>query len=102
MCEASTSAALIGDATPLWQRGGNKVRHIRGIFIDEEGTAQAPIATPTLEQIANKTDLEAERFPPHGYPAAGSFYVCPMCTKYKTKDPAAMKTHLYREQNYKP
>lgn len=77
------------------------MRHIRGIFIDEEGTAQAPIATPTLEQITNM-DPEDGRFPPHGYPAPGSYYVCPLCAKYKTKDPVAMKTHLCKEQNYKP
>ncbi|XP_075218375.1 uncharacterized protein LOC142323088 [Lycorma delicatula] len=91
------SPNIKGNAAPLWRKDKKRVRHIRGILLDD----QAWKPRQNKDFLGNEMLEEEGKFGPFGYPAAGGYYVCPRCNKYKTKNKADMQNHLYRELEYK-
>lgn len=83
---------------PLWRKDKKRVRHIRGILLED-----LPWKPKQSKNIpAPEVVVEEEgKFGPYGYPAPGGYYVCPRCTRYKSKNKADMQNHLYRELEYK-
>lgn len=83
------------DTTPLWQRGAPRVRHIRGILIEEEEVKTKKNKKPSEE---NETETEMTEIVAHG----NAFY-CPLCSDKKTfstRNPDCFRSHLYQELNY--
>ena len=102
------------DTTPLWRRDLPRIRHIRGILLEEEGDVPKPdiVHKSSLEEQEEEKkkehteknkilDEEQEgMFGPYGKPVGGIYFFCPICNKYRTKFKADFKHHLYRELKY--
>jgi hypothetical protein len=77
-----------------------RVRHIRGILLEEEGDAPKPdIICRTSTDVEDMEDKEG-KFGPYGKPIGANLYFCPRCNKYRTKFKADFRDHLYRELSY--
>ncbi|XP_033210567.1 uncharacterized protein LOC117168827 isoform X2 [Belonocnema kinseyi] len=111
------------DTTPLWRRDMPRVKHIRGILIEEEPASKASSANSTTPEKFGKrksdTDISAKpskvkcikpvetdnnesqrgQYGFYGNPE-GSSYECTICNQFKTKYKHDMRDHLYRELKY--
>lgn len=88
------------DTTPLWRRDMQRVRHIRGILLEEEGDVPKPdIVRRTSVEVGEMEEKEG-KFGPYGRPVGGNLYFCTLCNKYRTKFKADFRDHLYRELKY--
>lgn len=100
---AAKSGSLVDigsfDTTPLWRRDMQRVRHIRGILLEEEGDVPKPdIVRRSSVDIGEMEETEG-KFGPYGKPI-GNLYFCTLCKKYRTKFKADFRDHLYRELSY--
>lgn len=118
------------DTTPLWSRSKIRVRHIRGILIEDlneelkhvrsssietnnSGTQKKSIQAKNelvteisdVQEVEEKSEVgkakddEEGMFGSYGKPH-GNLYVCPLCSRYRSKIKADMRDHIYRELNY--
>ncbi|GLH14763.1 Uncharacterized protein GBIM_19083 [Gryllus bimaculatus] len=111
------------DTTPLWLRNMVRIRHIRGVLLeDEEETrmhlqkldesqsnkkppkvkelTQTPTSSRAPSPEPEESDQLEQKFAPYGKPILGNMFFCTLCNKYKTRFKQDMKDHLYRELNY--
>lgn len=89
--EAESSSNVAQNFEPLWKKDDNRLRHIRGILLDEE-EIKCTDASNTLPD-----DPVYGRY---GAPSNGQ-YCCPICDKYRVSYARDLKIHLYRELDYK-
>lgn len=85
------------DTTPLWQRGATKVRHIRGILIEEE-----EIKTKKVKKVEEKEETKGI-IEPSEIAAPGNSFYCPLCSDKKvfyTRSTDCFRSHLFTELNY--
>ena len=111
------------DTTPLWRRDMPRIKHIRGILIEEEPTSKITSPTPTISEKFGKrksdTDISVKsskirciksietddkdsargQYGPYGNPE-GTFFECTICNQFKTQYKPDMRDHLYRELKY--
>ena len=83
------------DTTPLWQRGAPRIRHIRGILIEEE-----EVKARKSKKVNDDKEGESESAE---VMAAGNAFYCPLCSNKKafyTRNPDCFRSHLYQELNY--
>lgn len=109
------------DTTPLWSRDKPRIRHIRGILLDESKSSKKIAA-----KVVDLNKLTADKTNEDTATAAGKlnadsakvdskkslklpaqygvpvklFYVCPFCGRYKSKSVKEFVVHLYTEMNY--
>lgn len=88
------------DTTPLWRRDMQRVRHIRGILLEEEGDIPKPDIICRTSVDAGEMEDKEGKFGPYGKPVGGNMYFCTLCNKYRTKFKADFRDHLYRELKY--
>lgn len=79
---------------PLWKKNGYRLRHIRGILLEENELTEADEDGPAV------TRMDDAVFGPYGSPSNGQL-VCPKCNNYRAAYGRDMKVHLYRELEYK-
>ena len=112
------------DTTPLWRRDMPRVKHIRGILIEEESTSKSISTNSTTPEKCGKRksdmDLspklgknkcvkplvelddknsETGKYGPYGNPE-GDMYQCTICNQFKTRYKHDMRDHLFRELKY--
>lgn len=115
------------DTTPLWRRDMPRVKHIRGILIEEDPASQISSPPATPEKLGKrKIDSDAPtkpgkikcikpasltgldeandeigKFGPYGCNDKEK-YACPICKtgQFKTRYKHDMRDHLYRELKY--
>ncbi|KAJ8678941.1 hypothetical protein QAD02_014728 [Eretmocerus hayati] len=117
------------DTTPLWSRDKSRIRHIRGILLEDEeeeveSTKSAKrktdqdspvkpakikskhssvddIRSPEAKKARTSVDSASSKQvdAEYGKPI-GDLYVCIMCTQFKTKYKHDLRDHLYRELKY--
>ncbi|GLV36934.1 small ovary [Carabus blaptoides fortunei] len=115
------------DTTPLWSRDKPRIRHIRGILLDESKSSKKSSAKVDKSIVdLNKSSVEktnedtvtvggklntdkksikpnvldASRLPANYGVPVKSFYVCPVCEKYRSKSVKEFVVHLYMEMSY--
>jgi hypothetical protein len=98
-CGSSLDTGLF-DTTPLWRRDMQRVRHIRGILLEEEGDVPKPDIVRRRSIDVGELEERGGKFGPYGRPLGGNQYFCTLCNKYRTKFKADFRDHLYRELKY--
>lgn len=82
------------DTTPLWKRDAPRVRHIRGILIEEE-EVKTKKSKKTVEDDDDSTASSS---------APSDTFFCPLCpdkkNAFQTKNSDNFRSHLYQELNY--
>ena len=92
--ESESSLAAAGSFEPLWKKGDNRLRHIRGILLEENEIDEngATVGANTLQ--------DDPIYGPFGSPSNGQ-YSCPKCPNYRVSYARDFKIHLYRDLDYK-
>ena len=80
---------------PLWKKNEPRLRHIRGILLEEDDSA---MANSKAENDSEHPDDPV--YGPYGTPSNG-LLCCPMCKNYTVAYNRDFKDHLYRELQYK-
>lgn len=97
---AKEGSAVHENPEPLWKKNGYRMRHIRGILLDENELTEAP-EDGAVERGDEPGDEPGDAaYGPYGSPSNGQL-VCPKCNNYRATYGREMKVHLYRELDYK-
>lgn len=93
--ELETTAVVASSFEPLWKKDVNRLRHIRGILLEENETKiHNNVVTGT------KVQQEDPVYGKYGSPSNGQF-CCPKCDTYRVSYGKDLKIHLFRELDYK-
>lgn len=93
--ESEAPQVAAGNFEPLWRKDDNRLRHIRGILLEENEIKQVDEAG-----VGAKTMTDDPVYGPFGAPSNGQ-YSCPKCTNYRVSYARDLRIHLYRELDYK-
>ncbi len=96
--ETETASFVAANFEPLWKKDDNRLRHIRGILLDEDEIK------PTEEDghSGTKTMNEDPVFGRYGAPCSiTGQYCCPKCNQYRVSYSRDLRIHLYKELDYK-
>ena len=93
--ECDTTEAVV--VQPLWKKNASRLRHIRGILLEEETKIQK---LPVVEQQVRCVEPDDPVYGPYGNPSDGML-CCPICNNYRVSYSRDLKFHLYRELKYK-
>lgn len=93
--ESNTAEAVV--VQPLWKKNEVRLRHIRGILLEEETKIQKQ-SLP--EQQVPCIIPDDPVYGPYGNPSEGML-CCPICNDYRVSYNRDLKFHLYRELKYK-
>ena len=91
-----------GINVPIWRRDAPRVKHIRGIFLDDENVrpssskASAPKSVPATPATSTSSSPANVPKPPAPQPPL----LCPKCNLFKAKSAKDLKVHLFNEFNY--
>ena len=95
--ETETAAFIPANFEPLWKKDDKRLRHIRGILLDEDEIV------PSGEGGSSGTKtMQDPEFGSYGAPCAlTSQYSCPKCNQYRVSYSRDLRIHLYKELDYK-
>ena len=86
---------------PLWKKNEPRLRHIRGILLEEETKIQQKIPAAASEEVQLRCSSPDDPvYGPYGNPSNGMLS-CPLCDSYQVSYSRDFKFHLYRELKYK-
>lgn len=95
--ESESAPVVATNFEPLWKKDMNRLRHIRGILLDEKeinvtDEAESPTTLMQDDPVYGR----------YGSPCASTGqYSCPKCNAYRASQARDLKIHLYRELDYK-
>ena len=86
---------------PLWKKNEYRMRHIRGILLDENELVEVVDDDGEDGSTGQAADVKVDpKFGPYGSASNGQL-VCPKCNTYRVAYGRDMKVHLYKELEYK-
>ena len=102
--ETTESKLEDGVNVPIWRRDAPRVKHIRGIFLEDDTKPNLPLANASSANAQKgnqpKAPANMSNPGPPKQPPQPVTLVCPKCKMYKTKNTVDMKVHLFNEFNY--
>lgn len=93
--ESNVTQVVASNFEPLWKKDENRLRHIRGILLEENemknsNETGAAVKVQQIDPVYGR----------YGSPSNGQ-YCCPICDNYRVSYGRDLKIHLFRELDYK-
>ena len=88
------------DVQPLWKKNEPRLRHIRGILLEEELKGHKGKDTSSSREEMDCDLPDDPVYGSYGVPSNGML-CCPLCENYRVSYSRDFKFHLYRELKYK-